>query len=92
MRHYVLDIIHLHVSLDAPVTKRRIKLIAQGVEMLQAVHDAFTGNVNLSLEMHHLLKFMLDRILRAMVRSRARSSRLNHTTNHTHRRRFLRVN
>ena len=92
MRHYVQEIIHLHVSLDAPVTKRRIKLIAQGVEMLQAVHDAFTGNVNLSLEMHHLLKFMLDRILRAMVRSRARSSRLNHTTNHTHRRRFLRVN
>ena len=92
MRHYIQEIIHLHVSLDAPVTKRRIKLIAQGVEMLQAVHDAFTGNVNLSLEMHHLLKFMLDRILRAMVRSRARSSRLNHTTNHTHRRRFLRVN
>lgn len=76
MRHYIQEIIHLHVSLDAPVTKRRIRLIAQGVEMLQAVHDALTGNVNLSLEMHHLLKFMLDRILRAMVRSYARLFRI----------------
>ena len=67
MRHYVQEIIYLHVSLDAPVTKRRIRLIGQGVEMLQAVHDAFTGHVNLHLETQHLLKYMLDRILRVMV-------------------------
>jgi hypothetical protein len=56
------------VSLEAPVTKRRVRLIARAVEMLQAMCEAFTQNLNLSLEVQHVLKFLADRIHRMMVR------------------------
>jgi hypothetical protein len=68
LRHYTQEIIHLHVSLEAPVTKRRVRLIARAVEMLQAMCEAFTQNLNLSLEVQHVLKFLADRIHRMMVR------------------------
>jgi len=68
LRHYTQEIIHLHVSLEAPVTKRRVRLIARAVEMLHAMCEAFTQNLNLSLEVQHVLKFLADRILRMMVR------------------------
>jgi len=69
LRHYLQEVIHLHVSLDAPVTKRRVRLISQGVELLQATYDAFTQNTNLALETQHVLKFLADRIVRMMVRA-----------------------
>lgn len=69
LRHYLQEVIHLHVSLDAPVTKRRVRLLSQGVELLQSTYDAFTQNTNLVLETQHVLKFLADRIVRMMVRA-----------------------
>ena len=46
----------------------RVRLIAQAVEMLQAMYDAFTQNTKTSLELQHVLKFLQDRVIRLLVR------------------------
>ena len=68
LRHYLQEVVHLHVSLDSPITKRRVRLISRGVELLQATHEALTRKVNLSVEIQHVLNFLADRIYRIMVR------------------------
>ena len=54
--------------MDAPLTRQRVRLIAQAVEMLQAMYDAFTQNTKTSLELQHVLKFLQDRVIRLLVR------------------------
>jgi|TARA_B100001758_G_scaffold93888_1_gene80181 hypothetical protein len=53
--------------MDAPLTRQRVRLIAQAVEMLQAMYDAFTQNTKTSLELQHVLKFLQDRVIRLLV-------------------------
>lgn len=67
LRHYIQEVLHLHMVMDAPLTRQRVRLIAQAVEMLQAMYDAFTQNTKTSLELQHVLKFLQDRVIRLLV-------------------------
>jgi hypothetical protein len=67
LRHYIQEIIHLHVSLEAPMTKHRVHLVAQGVELLQTAQDVLTQNVNTRSETQHVQKSLVDRIIRMTV-------------------------
>jgi len=65
--------------MDAPLTRQRVRLIAQAIEMLQAIYDAFTQNTRTSLELQHVLKFLQDRVIRLLVRFTSSSFSLNDT-------------
>lgn len=61
--------IHLHVSLEAPISKAELRVLAQMAEVLQAILSAYSRRkTEIALEAPHLLSFALGRLAGLVVR------------------------
>ena len=63
LRTLLRDAIHLCVSLEAPMSKAELRVLAQTAELLQAILGAYNRKkVDIALEAPHLLSFALGRL------------------------------
>jgi hypothetical protein len=70
LRNLLQVAIHLHVSLEAPMSKAELRVLAQTAELLQAILSAYNRRkTEIVLEAPHLLSFALGRLAGLVVSS-----------------------